>query len=101
MAYLVDLYNNPTLTPQKNHQELQAVLKNIPHDFSEKVKRSDTATISLDLPFPKAQERIYKEVHQLVYPKERFITLHKKAKSQDFTLNDCLLTAYMRMLATY
>lgn len=101
IAYLVDLYNDLTLLPKENHQELQAVLKNIPHDFSEKVTRSDTATISLELPFPKAQERIYKEVHQLVYPKERFVALHKKAKRQGFTLNDCLLTAYMRMLATY
>lgn len=101
MAYLVALYNDPDLAPKENHQDLQAILKNLPPVLSQNVKRADTSNISLHLPFPEAKDTCYKEVHQLIYPKDRFAKLHKKSKKAAFTINDCLLTAYMRMLATY
>lgn len=101
MAYLVSLYNNPALAPKKNHQDLQAVLKNLPTTLPQAAQRSDTSGIVLNLPFPKATGASYKDAQQLIYPQEKFAALHAKAKEAGFTINDCLLTAYMRMLATY
>ena len=100
LATLVSYYNQPDGVVRLNHQDLNDVLNNLPREMP-KVERSDSSSIELSLPFPEAVGPTYADAHQLVLSAEKFAALRIKARQLGFTVNDCLLTAYMRMLAHY
>ncbi|KST90534.1 Siderophore/Surfactin synthetase related protein [Lactococcus lactis subsp. lactis] len=101
MSLLVKLYNEPEIKIPKNNQNLHAVLNNLPKKVDGTVNSFKNPNINLKLPFPESQLEKYYDIHQSIYPKIKFIEIHQKAKKLGFTINDVLLTAYMRMLAKY
>lgn len=101
MAHLVKLYNNPELNTQKNHQDLYSVLNNLPKKIPGTPSRLHDSNISLELPFPELHFESYRAVHQVIYPKDKFLQVHQKSNKMAFTINDVLLTAFMKMLAKY
>ena len=100
VATLVHYYNEPDAPVRANHQDLMDVLHALPETMP-KVSRSDSSSIELSLPFPEAVGDLYADAHQLVLSAEKFAALRTKARALGLTVNDILLTAYMRMLAHY
>ncbi|MDG4983882.1 hypothetical protein OGZ51_06975 [Lactococcus lactis] len=101
MSHLVSLYNEPEIATQINHQNLRSVLDNLPNKTSILLSKANHPNVTLELPFPETDLEKYSDVHQVIYPQTKFLKVHQKSKKMGFTINDILLTAYMKMLAKY
>lgn len=101
MSHLVNLYNEPEIATQINHQNLRSVLDNLPNKTFTLPSKANHPDVTLELPFPETDLVKYSDVHQVIYPQVKFLKVHEKSKKIGFTINDILLTAYMKMLAKY
>lgn len=101
IACILAFYNDPNTIFGKNHQDLFEVLNNVPKDHLNEAKRADTSTISLSLPFPTEKEAVFPNVQHIFLTETEFQTLREKTKKEHLTLNDVMLTSFMRVLAKY
>ncbi|WP_071130736.1 hypothetical protein [Enterococcus timonensis] len=101
MACILAFYNNPDTSFGKNHQDLNEVVAHVPKDFLNEAKRQDTTGITLDLPFPETSESAFYAVQHVALDELQFAHLHEATKKNNLTLNDVMLTSFMRILAKY